>query len=120
MQIYGAVKMTNGEEYVDGKTIFFPCTDSLLSVQHTNNEINTLVSHLKSVKSKNILVEEFEIAPMLIEDEAVGQLLVGALLNNQKLLANRQTILYNHGTPIYPMVELLDHVVTILSTARKC
>ncbi len=112
MQIYGAVKMTNGEEYVDGKTIFFPCTDSLLSVQHTNNEINTLVSHLKSVKSKNILLEEFEIAPMLIEDEAVGQLLVGALLNNQKLLANRQTILYNHGTPIYPMVELLDHVVT--------
>jgi predicted Zn-dependent protease len=94
VQIYGAVKTLNNSEYMDGKTIFLPCTDSLFSSQSIHNEIDKLVSHLRTVKQKSQPIAEFYVGPILVEGEAVGQMLASALLENApNLLAYRTPIL---------------------------
>ena len=119
VQIYGALDF-NGEEYIDGKTLFLPSTDSLFSSQIIQQEIEKFASHLKKVKEQRIRFKGIDFAPMLVEGEAVGQLLASACFPS--LLANRDTISYNHGLPSYPLGYLLDHIVTskkINITANK-
>ena len=109
VQILGAVDF-DGQEYIDGKTLFFPSTDSLFSSQIIQQEIEKFASHLKKVKEQRIRFKGIDFAPMLVEGEAVGQLLSSACFPS--ILANRDTILYNHGLPTYPLGYLLDHIVT--------
>lgn len=126
VQIYGAVKTMDEGEFMDGKTIFLPGTDSLFSSQNIHNEIDKLVSHLLLVKQKSQPIAEFYVGPILVEGEAVGQMLASALLENKpNLLAYRTPILtsgeesHNNGNSFE---DLLDQIVTskkISVTANK-
>ena len=118
LQIYGAVKKADGEEYVDGKTLFFPNTDSLLSIQYAKNEIDMLVSHLKSVKTRGIPNEGYWSGPMLVEGEAVGQMLMTALLGAYpNLLTNKKEADFSWITEeklhegVHPFEQMLDRIV---------
>ena len=94
MQLYGMVKKSDGEDYWDRTTIFFPCADSLLSSQHIQNEIDRFILHLQNVKKANNRKIENYSGPVLIESEAVGQFLTSALLEQTpNLLAYRKPIL---------------------------
>jgi predicted Zn-dependent protease len=79
MQIYGVIEK-NGIDYMDGKTLFLPCTDSLFSTQHTQNEIYKLALHLQNLKENGTEEGRFYSGPILLEDEAVGQMLAAAML----------------------------------------
>lgn len=126
VQIYGAVETMDEGEYMDGKTIFLPCTDSLFSLQRIHNEIDILVSHLRLAKQKGQPIAEFYVGPILVEGEAVGQMLASALLENKpNLLAYRTPILTSgnenskNGTSFE---DQLDKIVTskkISVTANK-
>lgn len=92
MQIYGATILTDGTEYKDGKTIFCSSTDSLFDSQNIHNEINKLMSHLYALKSATKQQQTYS-GPVLVEGEAVGQLLASALLEETpNLLAYREPL----------------------------
>ena len=94
VQIYGALELHKGKEYVDAKTIFVSCTDSLFSPQRIQDEIDAFVKHLQSVKNKRDYFCYYYNGPVLIEGEAVGQILASALLEgNPNLLAGREPLL---------------------------
>ena len=94
VQIYGALELHKGKEYVDAKTVFFSCTDSLFSPQRIQDEIDAFVKHLQSVKNKRDYFYYYYNGPVLIEGEAVGQFLTSALLEvNPNLLADREPLL---------------------------
>lgn len=120
LQIYGAVEKADGKEYLDTKTLFFPCTDSLLSAQYVRNEMDMLVSHLKKVKEKSVSFEgSYWAGPMLVEGEAVGQMLMSALLGGYpNLLTNRKESDYSWITKenlqedVHPFEQLLDRIIT--------
>lgn len=123
VQIYGAVKTLNNSEYMDGKTIFLPCTDSLFSSQSIQNEIDKLVSHMRLVKQKSKPISEFYMGPILVEGEAVGQMLASVLLENKpNLLAYRTPILTSGDENGNSFEDQLDQIVTskkISVTANK-
>lgn len=126
VQMYGAVETMNGGEYMDGKTIFLPCTDSLFSSQNIQNEIDKLVSHLRMVKQKSQPITEFYVGPILVEGEAVGQMLASALLENKpNLLAYRTPLLTSEKESLQndnAFENQLDQLVTskkISVTANK-
>lgn len=129
LQIYGAVEKADGEEYVDGKTLFFPNTDSLFSMLYVKNEIDMLVSHLKSVKTKSMPYEAYWTGPMLVEGEAVGQMLVTALLDGYpNLLADREKtgeksiqeeMFEQRGGPFSKMLDQIVISPKISVTANK-
>ena len=126
MQIYGAVQTGSGEEYMDGKTIFFPCIESLISSKSIQNEIELFVSHLREVKSSGNNMADCFSGPVLIEGEAVGQFLVSALLEgNPNLLAQRKYALIsdaNRKNKSYSFENQLDKIITskkITVTANK-
>ena len=92
MQIYGATILTAGTDYKDGKTIFCSSTDSLFDSQNIHNEINKLMSHLYALKSATKQQQTYS-GPVLVEGEAVGQLLASALLEETpNLLAYREPL----------------------------
>jgi hypothetical protein len=111
---------------MDGKTIFLPCTDSLFSSQNIQNEIDKLVSHLRMVKQKSQPITEFYVGPILVEGEAVGQMLASALLENKpNLLAYRTPLLTSEKESLQndnAFENQLDQLVTskkISVTANK-
>ena len=120
MQVYGAVEKADGEEYMDTKTLFFPCTDSLFSAQYAKNEIDMLVTHLKKVNEKGVSFEgNYWAGPMLVEGEAVGQVLMTALLGGYpNLLTNRKEAdgswitEENLRQGVHPFEQLLDRIIT--------
>ena len=125
VQIWGGVER-NDKEYMDTKTIFLPSTDSLFSSQTVQNEIDRLVSHLRNVKQLGEEKKGFFSGPVLIEGDAVGQLLVSALLeSNHNLLAYREPLMAPN--PLYPFKkqlfeDQLDNIITsknISVTANK-
>ncbi len=125
VQIYGAVER-NGKEFMDTKTIFLPSTDSLFSPQAVQNEIDKLVSHLQNVKQLGEENKGYFPGPVLIEGDAVGQLLVSALLeSNPNLLAYREPLIASNPAYPYkkqPFEDQLDKIITsknISVTANK-
>ena len=122
LQIYGAVQKDNGEEFLDGKTVFFPCTDSLLSSKHVQNEIDILVAHLQDVKRSGKNMMACYSGPVLIEGVAVAQLLSSALLNqNPNLLAHSEPLLTQQSN-MQSFESQLDKIITskkITITANK-
>lgn len=126
IQFYGAVKALDGIEYQDGKTIFLPCTDSLFSSQYVHDEIDNLMSHLRLVKQKGEVISDFYVGPILVEGEAVGQMLSSVFLENKpNLLAYRTPILTSEEENLQNInifEEQLDQIVTskkISITANK-
>lgn len=125
VQIYGAVER-NGKEFMDTKTIFLPSTDSLFSPQAVQNEIDKLVSHLQNVKQLGEENKGYFPGPVLIEGDAVGQLLVSALLeSNPSLLAYREPLIPSNPAYPYkkqPFEDQLDKIIVsknISVTANK-
>jgi predicted Zn-dependent protease len=93
VQIWGSVER-NSKDYIGTKTIFLPSTDSLFSPQVVQNEIDRLVSHLRNVKQLGEENNGCFSGPVLIEGDAVGQLLVSALLeSNYNLLAYSEPLI---------------------------
>lgn len=125
VQIWGGVER-NGKEFMDTKTIFLPSTDSLFSPQAVQNEINNLVSHLQNVKQLGEENIGYFPGPVLIEGDAVGQLLLSALLeSNLSLLAYREPLIASNPAYPYkkqPFEDQLDKIITsknISVTANK-
>ena len=126
MQIYGAVQKDGGEDFLGGKTIFFPCTDSLFSSKSIQNEIDMLVAHLQEVKRSGKNMTDCYSGPILIEGEAVGQFLTSTLLEGKpNLLAQRESVLAleaNRRSNKQSFENLLGKIVTskkISVTANK-
>jgi predicted Zn-dependent protease len=127
VQIYGAVMRPGRREIADTKTIFLSSADSLVISQQIKNEIDAMISHLKKVKESSVAVVDGYDGPVLVEGEAVGQLLVSALLEGTpNLLAQRKpyfTSLEAKNQFKYNNLEdCLDRVVThkgISVTANK-
>ena len=122
LQIYGAVQKDNGEEFLDGKTVFFPCTDSLFSSKHVQNEIDILVAYLQDVKRSGKSMMDCYSGPVLIERVAVGQMLISSLLeSNPNLLAHSESILTQQSNK-QSFESQLDKIITskkITITANK-
>ena len=101
VQIYGAVEsdrkssdLGHYKEYVDAKTLFFPSADSLFSSQRIQNEIDILVLHLQNVRDNRDYYQYLASGPVLIEGEAVGQILASSLFTGTpNLLAHREPLL---------------------------
>ena len=126
LQLYGAMMLQKDQEYVDAKTVFFPCTDSLFSLQHVQNEIDALVEHLQTVRYKKDNFNDYYNGPVLIEGEAVGQILASALLEgNPNLLAHNEVLLASDNarrTYQHSFENQMDQMVTsnkITVTANK-
>lgn len=124
MQIYGATIITDGTEFRDGKTIFWSSTDSLFASQNIHNEINKLISHLYALKSATKQQQTYT-GPVLVEGEAVGQLLASSLLEETpNLLACREPLMSSEEetTGCQLLENLKDQIVTsnkISVTANK-
>jgi predicted Zn-dependent protease len=94
LQIYGTVNSVEGVEYKDGKTLFFSSIDSLFTSQNVQKEIDRLLSHLYEVKRASQRQHFSYTGPVLVEGEAVGQLLASALLEEMpNLLAYREPLM---------------------------
>ena len=126
IQIYGTVQKDNGEEFLDCKTIFLPCTDSIFLSKSIQKEIDKLITHLQKVKKAGENMTGFYFGPVLIEDEAVGQFLTTSLLEgNPNLLAQREPFLTSESKRKqnqHSFENKLDKIVTskeITITANK-
>lgn len=127
VQIYGAVMRQGRGEIADTKTIFLSSADSLILSQQIKNEIDAMISHLKKVKESSVEVVDGYNGPVLVEGEAVGQLLASVLLEGTpNLLAQRKpyfTSLEAKNQFKYNNLEdCLDKIVThkgISVTANK-
>ena len=126
MQIYGTFELNNFEEYTDVKTLFFPSVDSLFSLQHIQNEIDKFAKHLHNLQKGWDHFHFFYNGPVLIEDEAVGQILASALLERTpNLLAHKEVVLASNDEQRsyqHSFENQLDNIVTskkISVTANK-
>lgn len=133
VQIYGTVEygqksfeLNNFEEYADVKTLFFPSLDSLFSSQRIQNEIDKFAKHLHDLQKEWDHFRYFYNGPVLIEDEAVGQILASALLERTpNLLAHREVVLASNDEQRayqHSFENQLDNIVTakkISVTANK-
>lgn len=130
VQLYGTVELgqqsseyDNVKEYVDAKTLFFPFVDSLFSFQRIQNEIDILAKHLQEVKkTKQDKSHYLYIGPLLIEGDAVGQILASVMLEGTpNLLAHRESLLTQSNNK-QSFEGQLDKIITskkISVTANK-
>ena len=129
LQIYGAVELGQPssefdkvEDYEDAKTLFFPSVDSLFSSQRIQNEIDIFANHLQEVRDKRYESHFLYVGPILIEGEAVGQILASALLEGTpNLLAHRESLI-SAKTNEQSFENQLDKIITskkISVTANK-
>ena len=129
VQLYGAVELGQPsseydkvKEYVDAKTLFFPAVDSLFSSQRIQNEIDILTDHLHKVSTKLDESHYLYVGPILVEGEAVGQILTSVLLEGTpNLLAHRESLLSSKANEKF-FENQLDKVITskkISVTANK-
>ena len=111
------------KEYVDAKTLFFPAADSLFSSQRIQNEIDIFAKHLRQVKTtKREESHYLYVGPILVEGEAVGQILTSILLEGTpNLLAHRESLLSSKANEQF-FENQLDKIITskkITITANK-
>ena len=130
VQLYGAVELGQPsseydkvKEYVDAKTLFFPAADSLFSSQRIQNEIDIFAKHLRQVKTtKREESHYLYVGPILVEGEAVGQILTSILLEGTpNLLAHRESLLSSKANEQF-FENQLDKIITskkITITANK-
>ena len=122
MQIYGVVKKSDGKDCWNSKTIFLPCTDSLFSTQAIQNEIDKFVFHLQNVKRAGEEANEYYVGPVLIEGDAVGQLLSSMLLEQSPNLLAFSNPLLDQQSNKQSFEGQLDNIITskkISITANK-
>ncbi len=123
VQIYGTMEFgpkssefDDFEEYADVKTLFFPSLDSLFSSQRIQNEIDKFAKHLHDLQKEGDHFRYFYNGPVLIEDEAVGQILASALLERTpNLLAHREVVLASNDEQrayLHSFENQLDNIVT--------
>lgn len=121
VQIYGALDF-DGLEYEDAKTLFFPAVDSLLSSQRIQNEVAVFAKHLQEVRDKRYNSHFLYVGPVLIEGEAVGQILASTLLEGMpNLMAHRESLMSANANG-QSFEDQLDKVITskkISVTANK-
>ena len=111
VQLYGSVKR-NSQEFMDTKTIFLPCTDSLFSSQIVQNEIDKLISHLQNVYRAGKEISGYFVGPILLEGEAVGQMLSSALLEQTPNLLTSRDPLLGYTRKKRSLEGKLDKIIT--------
>lgn len=121
VQIFGAVDR-DGNEYLDTKTFFLPCTDSLFSSPVIQNELDKLTLHLRKVQQFGEKQNDYYTGPVLLEGEAVGQILVSSLMESSPNLLVHRELLLAHPSHKLSFEGQLDKIITskkITVTANK-
>ena len=121
IQLYGSVER-NGKEFMGSKILFLPCTDSLFSSQLIHNEIDKLILLLQNVNRLGKEANGYFTGPVLIEDEAVGQLLSSALLEQTPNLLTYKEPFLSQQPNKRSFEGQLDKIITskkITVTANK-
>ncbi len=101
-----------GREHSYRKTIFLPSSDSLFSIRYLETEASQWVTALQTLKNEGKEMAEYYSGPLLVEGDAVGQMLRSALLErNPNLLAHREPVCFGKvRTPDFE--DLLNQMVT--------
>ncbi len=126
VQLYGTVKLPDGKTFTDAKTVFLPHSGFLFNPQNLQEDIEELLSHLRKLSQNGTCMTETYNGPVLVEGDAVGQLLAKALLEERpNLLAYKESTVekYGHDNTTTPHFEdFLDKIITsknISVTANK-
>ncbi len=126
VQIYGAVKQPDGQMFTNAKTVFLPHTGALFNLQSIQQEMDNLLMHLEAMHKYGARMMETYVGPVLVEGDAVGQLLAKVLLEEHpNLLAHREPAIGKYGLDdeLIPHFENhLDKMITsknISVTANK-
>lgn len=126
VQVYGAVKKSDGQLFTDSKMIFLPHTGTLFNQQSLKPAMDDLLTHLEAMHRYGVHMMETYDGPVLVEGVAVGQLLARVLLEeNPNLLAHREPAIGKYGLDdeLIPHFENhLDKMITsknISVTANK-
>ena len=126
VQLYGTIKLPDGQTFTDAKTVFLPHSGFLFNPQNLQEDIEELLSHLRKLSQNGACLTETYNGPVLVEGDAVGQLLAKALLEERpNLLAYKESTVEKHGhdnttTPHFE--DFLDKIITsknISVTANK-
>lgn len=126
VQLYGTVKQPDGQEFTDAETVFLPSSSFLFNLQSVQSEIVNLLAHLETMQKSGARMMETYNGPVLVEGDAVGQLLAKALLEERpNLFAYKESAVekYGHDKAITPHFEdFIDNIITsknISVTANK-
>ena len=126
VQLYGTVKQPDGQEFTDAETVFLPSSSFLFNLQSVRSEIVNLLAHLETMHKSGARMMETYNGPVLVEGDAVGQLLAKALLEERpNLFAYKESAVekYGHDNTTPPHFEdFLDKIITsknISVTANK-
>ena len=99
VQLYGTVELPDGQTFTNAKTVFLPHSGFLFNPQNLQEDIEDLLSYLKKVSRNGAYMTETYTGPVLVEGDAVGQLLAKALLEEKpNLLAYKQPAVRNDRT----------------------
>lgn len=116
VQLCGTVKLPDGQEFTDAKTIFLTHTGFLFNLQSIQPDMDNFLTHLEAMHNSGTRMKETYIGPVLVEGYAVGQLLSKVLLEeNPNLLAHREPAIGMQGvdkelTPHFE--DCLDKIIT--------
>lgn len=126
VQLCGTVRLPDGQDFTDAKTVFLAHTSFLFNLQSIQPEMDDFLTHLEAMHKSGTRMKETYIGPVLVEGYAVGQLLSKVLLEeNPNLLAHREPAIGMQGvddelTPNFE--DCLDKIITSKSisvTANK-
>lgn len=126
VQLCGTVKQPDGQEFTGAGTVFLPGSSFLFNLQSIEPEIGNLLAYLETMHKFGARMLETYNGPVLVEGDAVGQLLAKALLEERpNLLAHREPAVekYSMGDESTSNYEdCLDKIITskkISVTANK-
>jgi len=126
VQLFGSVRLPDGQIFTDAKTVFLPSMSFIFNLQGVQSEMNKLLAHLETMRTSGISMAETYNGPVLVEGDAVGQILAKAMLEERpNLLAYRESTIEKYGysrTTAPHFEDLLDKIITsknISVTANK-
>lgn len=116
VQLYGTVKRPDGQAFTDSKTIFLAHTGYLFNLQSIQPDMDDFLTHLEAMHKSGTRMKETYIGPVLVEGDAVGQLLAKMLLEKRpNLLAHREPAIEKYGMgdePTPDFEDCLDKIIT--------
>lgn len=117
VQLYGTVKQPDGQAFTDAKTIFLAHTGSLFNLQSIQLDMDDFLTHLETMHKSGTRMKETYIGPVLVEDDAVGQLLAKMLLEEHpNLLAHKEPAIEKYGMGVEPTPDFEDYLDKIITS----
>lgn len=115
VQLYGTVKRPDGQAFTDSKTIFLAHTGYLFNLQSIQPDMDDFLTHLEAMHKSGTRMKETYIGPVLVEGDAVGQLLAKMLLEKRpNLLAHREPAIEKYGMGVEPTPDFEDYLDKII------